>query len=267
MNFSAYTSPGPWLHLYDDLPDELEPLMAVVKNLLLHPVDTHRYGIRIAPQREQVLRQILTVEQMLTDLFQTPPVSLVAERSPYQRLIKSCDFQAVLFASFGQFKGHEIRTRCGFAGYIAPGQWVHHWVNEVRRPFFDDWTFVDCDRRCLPPRETFRAGAEWWPLKNTPVVSRLKDYRFQSVNAVKHALLDDFNARNGQELIHYRWLDPRAPDPAPVIFQTAYTRLTSSQIKYLARIADALLADDDEQITALFCDEKYGAHLTQDAIT
>jgi len=210
MNFSSYTSPGPWLHLYDDLPDELEPLMAVVKNLLLHPVDTRRFGIRITPQREQALRQVLTVEQMLNDLFRSPPVSLMAERSPYQRLIKTCDFQAVLFASFARYKGYEIRTRCGFAGYIAPGQWPHHWVNEVR--------------------------------------------------------LDDFNARNGHELIHYRWLDPRAPERAPAIFQTAYTQLTTGQIKQLGNIADAMLAEDDEQIAALFRDEKYGAHLIQDAM-
>ena len=130
-------------------------------------------------------------------------------------------------------------------------------MNELRRPFFDEWTFVDCDRRCFPARETFRPGAEWWALKNTPAVSPLKDYRFRGMDAVKHAILDDFNARNGHELLHYRWLAPHAPERAPALFRTAYTQLSANQLQQLAQIVEATLADNDEQLAALFRSPSY----------
>lgn len=257
MNFSEYTHPGKWTDLYAELPDDLAALAAVVKNLAIHPVDVNRYGIRVTRERSLTLRQLYTTECMLDDLFQTPPVSLVAARSPYRRLVEWCDYQAVLFASFGQYKGYEVRTRCGFASYLKPGRWTYHWVNEVRAPFYDDWTLLDIDRQCSPKREEFRTGAAWWSLKNTAGVSRLVALHYHGVEAVKHTLLCDFNALNRHELVHSRWLDPETPSHSPAIYRTLYTQLGSRQKMRLDHIAAAIRDEDEARVSTLFNDINY----------
>lgn len=258
MNFSVYTNPGKWIELYAALPDDLVGLMAVVKNLVIHPVDVHRHGIRVSPRRSLVLRQLFTAERMLDDLFQTPPVSLTAERSPYQRLVEWCDYQAVLLTSFGLYRGYEIRTRCGFVSYIDRGRWINHWLNEVRRPFYEDWTLVDPDRRCFPAAEEFRSGAAWWPLKSTAAISRLKSQNYRGVDAVKYILLGDFNALNGHEMLHQHWSDPDSADRGPAIFQIPYTRLGARQRAQVDSIAAAIRDGDNGKLVALFNDEAYG---------
>ena len=40
--FSEYTDPGTWECLYTELPKDLEGLVKVVKNLLIHPFDIRR---------------------------------------------------------------------------------------------------------------------------------------------------------------------------------------------------------------------------------
>lgn len=256
--YSEYTHPGKWIDLYTDLPDDLEHLIAVVKNLLIHPVDVHRHGIRVTSQRDRALRQLFTVERMLDDLFQTPPVSLVAARSPYRRLVEWCDYHTILFASFCRFKGYEARTRCGFANYIDRERWmINHWLNEVRRPIYDDWTLVDADRQCFPAREDFRTGAEWWPMKNTAGTSKLTAFGHRGVDAVKHLLLNDFNALNGHEFVHHRWLNPDTPDCGPAIYHTAYARLGARQRVQLEKIAAAIRIGNEAEIATLFNDNAY----------
>lgn len=259
--FSDFTDPGEWLELYADLPDDLPGLMRVVKNLLVHPFDRKKYGLRATPNRQRELQKLFTVQKMLGDLFRHPPVSLVEVRSPYQRLLQHCDFHTVLLASFCQYKGVEVRTRCGFAAYLAPGMWLYHWLNEVRRPFFDTWTLVDADRQCWPRREAFRPGATWWRDRHARGIQRLSAQspanRYEGVTAVQYALLNDFNALNGRELLHYQWLDPDSPGQMPAIYRLPYTQLDQAQKQQLESIAAAILDEDENRLAALFHADYY----------
>jgi hypothetical protein len=257
MTFSEFTDPGPWLRLYAELPDDLDGLVRTVKNLLIHPVDIRRHGMRLPPQRWAELRELYTVERVLTEALKRPPESLLAERSVYARVVEPCDVQALLMASFCQAKGWEVRLRCGFARYIAKGMWIPHWLTEVRRPHFAEWRLIDPDRRRRPQHADFRCGAEMWRRRDVEPVRYLAFDKFRGADAVKFALLNDFHALNRRELIHYRWLSPRSAEGGPRVFGLPCARLGREEREFLEDVAGAVAADDASKLGALFDSRLY----------
>jgi hypothetical protein len=206
--------------------------------------------------RRRTLQGLYTASKMLDEAFRKPPRSLQEPRSPYSRVVEPCDFHAVLFASFCQYKGYEVRTRCGFAGYIRPGLWMPHWLNEVRRPHFEDWRPVDADRHCFPRETDFRNGAAWWQAKHG-ALRRSSARRHREADVLKRTLLNDFNALNGQELVHYQWLDPRSGVRGPDVYCISCSRLSERQAAFLNRIAQAMLQNDGIQMQSLFRSPAY----------
>jgi hypothetical protein len=257
MSFSEFTDPGPWLRLYAELPDDLDGLVGVVKNLLVHPTDIRRHGMRLPPRRWAELRELYTVERLLGELMKRPPPSLVAARSPWARAVEPCDVQALLMASFCEAKGCEVRLRCGFAGYIAKGMWISHWLTEVRRPHFAAWTLVDPDRGCRPRREEFRSGAQMWRRRELEPVGYLAFGAFRGVDAVKFAMLSDFHALNRRELVHYRWSSPRSAERGPRVFELRCAQLGRADREFLEHVAAAVTAEEPAELERLFASADY----------
>jgi len=116
---SPFTDPGPYAHLYNDLPERSDELAGIVHGLLLHKLVTDFYNVTLnrVQRAEQFLR---TIEQRLAKIADVDPSSLTMPREPQQRQVGMCRDFALLHVSMLRHKGIPARMRVGFAKYLDP---------------------------------------------------------------------------------------------------------------------------------------------------
>ncbi len=85
-----------------------------------------------------------------------------------------------------------------------------------------------------------------------PRTQSLHVYRYRGLAAIKHTLLNDFNALNGHEMIHYEWLDPNYESEGPLVYRKGYSSLRQDQRVFLDQVAHAILTEDTITMVGLF---------------
>jgi hypothetical protein len=134
---SAYSDPGRYGYLLDQLPTDLRELTAVVRNLVVHYRDP---AVRLDLDRMAEIDLRWVEQRLVTDQlrFGAP----LAEPRPYQQRVAGCcrDFTLHTVSAL-RHRGIPARSRVGFAGYLAPDWHFDHVVAEYWDG--DRWVRVD----------------------------------------------------------------------------------------------------------------------------
>lgn len=142
-NHSRMTSPGVHAALFNELPGAVDELCAVVRGLLLHPIDAQFMGVAIAPERMPQER-IRSIEARLANIQTLDPAPLTAERPFERRSISQCYGFATLLCSMLRQRGVAARVRSGFATYLtSPGLVYNHWITEYWQADQSRWRLTD----------------------------------------------------------------------------------------------------------------------------
>ncbi len=264
QSHSPFTDPGPYAHLYSNLPNDPDALMRIVQATLIHKLAAQFYQVDLGPvqRKEQYLH---TIKQRLELLNSHSPDPLVALRSPADRQLGVCRDFALLFVSLLRQVGIPARMRVGFAPYLDPqGQYRYdHWISQYWDAQHSTWILADpqidavqrdamaikVDTACLRPGVDFiLAGSAWINCRSGSDKSLV--YRFngnwKGLPCIRGNLLHDFQALNKVELNPWDYFDRLSTKPE--------NQLSVEEKALLDHIA-ALTADPEvsvEDLQALF---------------
>ncbi|MCK5146474.1 SUMF1/EgtB/PvdO family nonheme iron enzyme [bacterium] len=142
--YSAFTDPGEYAYLYENLPDSLPDLCRLIRSQYIN------YGWELDMYRDQIPKErwnesakYQTVKSALEGLLSYDSRGLVKDRKPENRLMLICRDNALLLASILKYRGIPARVRYGFASYLIPGFHAHHVICEVWNEKDKRWMLVD----------------------------------------------------------------------------------------------------------------------------
>jgi excinuclease ABC subunit A len=253
---SPITDPGPYAHLYDNLPDGVHALVKLIQGQMMHRNAAEHYGVTVTSEsrNEMFLR---TMQQRLERIAELSSEPLTVAREPRERQVGKCRDFAVFLVSLLRHKGIPARMRVGFAEYLYPDQpfKADHWITEYWDASEGRWLLVDPDvgglegnPLPLPPgcdlfdlrrdKDFFVAGSAWRLARTGKLSSTLFRYsgRWKGFPRIRGDLLHDFQALNRLELALYDYWDD--------LHRKSETSLTVEDKALLDRVAD-LTADPD----------------------
>lgn len=244
LEYSTYTDPGEFEFLYNNLPESIEDICALIKKQLIHPFDIEKFGNAIPRERAYKDRAITTVEQMLKELFARDSSGLVPTRHPQDRLVVACVHHSLLLASILRHQGIPVRLRAGHAKYIGDDSSVRvtHVICEVWDAQRDTWILVDPDRHKINfDRQEFEFACEtWYKLRNQSIDKKYYISRYNSVDqAAAHLVWLDLSYVTGAEEPY--WNDP------PIVTKIAKSinELSNAEMQLLDDIAELLKSPDN----------------------
>ncbi|HBX71116.1 MAG TPA: hypothetical protein DEH25_17495, partial [Chloroflexi bacterium] len=111
---SRITDPGEYATLYDNLPDGLHELIAIIQGQMIHRLAADKFGVTLTSESrgEQRLR---TMQQRLACITELDPNPLTIARKPKEKQVGLCRDFAVFLVSLLRHKGIPARMRVGFA--------------------------------------------------------------------------------------------------------------------------------------------------------
>ncbi len=212
---SEVTDPGEQGRLLEGLPGEIPALCQVLQGLLIHVLETWRYGVR-PTQARMWEAHIGRVEQMLKRIVALDPRPLTVARPPERRLVATCHDFSVLLCAAHRHQGRPARPRVGFASYLLPGMYSDHWICEHWEPEEQRWVRVDaqldavhleayhidfdpCD---LPSDAFLTAGEAWQRCRSGQADADFFGFsRWAGLGYVRHGVLRDLLALNRVEIL------------------------------------------------------------------
>lgn len=168
---------------------DIDLLFAIVKSILIHPIDTKKYKIRYDRTKngiEHVLNN--TVNKILANKNLIPYFEkreLPLQKKPEDRCILSCDHHALLFTSLLRNQGIQVRARTGYAKYIVKGLLIPHWIVEVYDEKSKEWVLIDPER-CIKnvDKKDFVFANEAWIIKKMNLIYIFPVIVTQKINKV-----------------------------------------------------------------------------------
>lgn len=136
------TDPGPHADLFEELPDDVDALVATLQGLLLHVFWAEAQGVTLTEERQREVA-LRSVSDMLARIRELDDRPLGEPRDPDRKLVANCRDYSVLMTSMLRHHGVPARARCGFATYFAPDEYVDHWVCEYWNDDEARWVMVD----------------------------------------------------------------------------------------------------------------------------
>jgi hypothetical protein len=136
----AFTDPGAFADLYDDLPKSPAGLREIVSRLIIHLAWAARYGIAPdtpMPRETKAAGERLKLTQTLS------PGSLRADRPPQQRSFGTCRDYSLMLCSMLRHQAIPARIRCGFATYFPSCPFEDHWICEFWSSGEHRWVRAD----------------------------------------------------------------------------------------------------------------------------
>lgn len=163
--YGVYTNPQHFSDAFNGLTSNVKNLCSLTKAQFIHPVaDLPKYRFRLPiTRRENEDYKYSSVAMILEELYKRDPKGLTEGRLPEDRLIMSCRYHALLFASILKSQGVPVRLRYGFATYLHPSKNIYHVVSEVWNAEEQRWVLIDPDRQLydLTHKEFILAGRAW----------------------------------------------------------------------------------------------------------
>ncbi len=142
--FSAYTDPGKYEYMYEDLPDSLPALCQIIQKQFMHLVAEYPSYKHVMPDDSRYdITKYTTIESILEALAQKDPNGLTLHRKPEDRLVFGCQNYALMLASMLKYKGIPARVRYGHAPYLIPDFHASHAICEVWNQEEERWMLVD----------------------------------------------------------------------------------------------------------------------------
>ncbi len=203
---SPITDPGKFVHLYQELPDDIPKVIDIIQGQLLHRLAAEQFGVTLTRQSrgEQRLR---TMQQRLARIAELDPSPLATIREPKERQVGVCRDFAVFLTSILRHKAIPARMRVGFAEYIKPDSPFKgdHWITEYWDETQSRWVLADADVVLVDiqrDEQFYSAGAAWNLARAGTVRSDLFRFsgRWKGFPCIRGNLLHDFQALNKLEL-------------------------------------------------------------------
>ena len=245
---SNMTDPGPYAHLYADLPSGIPALVEVVQGLIIHIFWAERYGLILSEERKAEV-QLRRTERRLARTLELDPSPLRVPRSPEKKTVGNCRDFSVTLASMLQSKGIPARPRCGFATYFLPNHYEDHWVCEYWNEPEQRWVLVDAQLDALQrdvlktsfdvldvPRDQFIVGGAAWKLCRSGGASpdEFGIFDMHGIDFVKGDFIRDVASLNKTELLPW--------DCWGMILMD-YSTLLTDDLSMLDRLADLTYGD------------------------
>ena len=150
-----YTNYGPYKEYFQSLPDDLYELRNLINDQHIHKMSLYR-SFKGENNNKNNLRYkwvnyrcyddvLLTAPAMTAELFRRNGKDEfpVDEKDPNKKLVITCRYVSVWFASVLKAKGIPCRCRSGFAPYLYPDRVVDHWIVQIYDKNFNKWINVD----------------------------------------------------------------------------------------------------------------------------
>ena len=246
--YGKITHPGPYTHLYGDLPSDIPSLVHVVQGLMVHIFWAERYGVNPSEERSAEV-QLRSMERRLSRTLALDPGALTTPRMPEQKIVGNCRDFSVTLASMLQSKGIPARPRCGFGAYFMPDHYEDHWVCEYWNEAEQRWVLVDAQLDELQqnvlktsfntldvPRDQFLVGgAAWKACRNGQAnPEEFGIFDMHGMDFVKGDFIRDVAALNKVELL---------PWDCWGMILTEYASLPPDDLSMLDRLAELTSSD------------------------
>ena len=151
------------------LPSTPVGLCAAAQALVVLPDLAVEFGIPEVRHDEKSIRAASDIIRALCALDDRP---IEQARSLSDRVVGTCRHFSVLSCAFLRHRGIAARSRCGFASYFVPANFVDHWVVEYWHPTDERWVRVDSEILGFEfvsapedlAKDEFLSGGEAWTL-------------------------------------------------------------------------------------------------------
>lgn len=250
---SETTNPGQYVRLYEELPESLEELCALVKHQLIHPVELGNLKNSLPKERHYEDPKYPNVAKILEGLLKYDKRGFTFERKPEDRLIIACYHHSLLLASLLRNRGIPVRIRTGFARYYEKEFKIRfgHSICEVWDSKKQKWIWVDPDRELIDFRhDKFELPNQTWKkLRKNKLKTHMYMGGFSKEEySVLHMLVQDIVCVVKTETQY--WNEPVFMDR---IF-TSIDELAEEKLMVLDHFAEMLETPDDslEQIIELY---------------
>ena len=246
--YGKMTHPGPYAHLYTDLPSDVPSLVRVVQGLMVHVFWGERYGLDLSEGRKAEV-QLRSMERRLGRTLELDAAPLTSPRPNEQKIVGNCRDFSVTLASMLQSKGIPARPRCGFGAYFMPNHYEDHWVCEYWSSTGQRWVLVDAQLDELQrdvlktsfntldvPRDQFIVGGAAWKMCRSGQADpeHFGIFDMHGMDFVKGDFVRDVAALNKVELLPW--------DCWGMIFME-YATLPPDDLSMLDRLADLTCTD------------------------
>jgi hypothetical protein len=260
--YGKMTDPGPYAHLYKNLPSDVSSLVRVVQGLMVHVFWEERYGLNLPEERKAEV-QLRSMERRLAPTLELDPSPLTAPRSNEKKIVGNCRDFSVTLASMLQSTGIPARPRCGFATYFEPGIYIDHWVCEYWNEAEQRWMLVDAQLDELQrdvlkiafdpldvPRDRFIVGGAAWKMcrSGRADADRFGIFDMHGMDFVKGDFIRDVAALNKVELLPWDcWgmilMEYAALPPDDLSMLDRLADLTSEEVPHFAMVRQLYESD------------------------
>ena len=150
---SMYTNYSFYKNYFITLPNDLKELTKLVNDNYIHRVvllKSYRKNSALCKEYPWYRYRcdddvLLTVPAIMGELFRLDARGLTHFRQTKDKIVITCRYASVLFASILKAKGYSVRVRSGFAPYINEERYPDHWICEVWSVQEKRWVLVDTD--------------------------------------------------------------------------------------------------------------------------
>lgn len=155
LQTGMYTDFGPYEEVYKALPDDIYELRELVNKQHIHKMSLYRTflsqnknknNLKYKWQNYRCLDDVLlTATSMTAELFRLNGKEEFSRfnNDPNKKLVITCRYVSVWYASILKAKGIPCRCRSGFAPYIYDDNIVDHWIVQYYDKNFNKWINVD----------------------------------------------------------------------------------------------------------------------------
>ena len=148
LKYSKYTYAGPFKDYFKSLPNNLKELRFLVSEQHIHKFKLARTLSRDDIENNfdylNCINDSLETATAITgEIFRLNPKGFLLDKPLNEKIVTTCRYMAILFASILKTKGIPARCRAGFAPYIYEDYIVDHWVTEYFDMNLKKWIVMD----------------------------------------------------------------------------------------------------------------------------
>lgn len=253
---SFYTNAGPYKDYFVSLPNDINKLRDLVCDQHIHKMRVFR-----TLKKEDVFKNFVwynclydalnTATAMTSEIFRLDEKGFYENRPIDKRIVVTCRYISILFASILKSKGIPCRCRSGFAPYLYEDYNVDHWINEYWDETQKRWIAIDAQVQdttrthdknvnLYDIKTEFEYPAELWLKARKGELKDLDKYlkytTYKGMDILAHVLFLDFNALMNIEL-PYRY----TPE---FVYRENFDKLTKEDYLELDNLAELMLDPD-----------------------
>ncbi|MFC1563188.1 SUMF1/EgtB/PvdO family nonheme iron enzyme [candidate division KSB1 bacterium] len=248
--YSSFTDPGEYEHLYENLPDSLPELCSLIRSQFIHQMgELPMYRDQIPRERWNESLKYPTVKSQLEGLLSYDSSGLVKNRKPEDRLVLACRDYAILLASILKYRGIPARVRYGHAMYLNSDFHASHVICEVWNENDKRWMLVDPSTEMVDfSRDKFDFSNDaWLKMQKKEVDPNLFGIpgKYSGRVSIISKVFADLASILGTEYTVYQY-----PPILDYAFQNN-NQLTSKHVEILNRISELMKSIDAENIRKL----------------